>query len=164
MVFSTFPICRQNLNIWKDFFYLYWAVLLCLSACSTFLVFLTDDIQLLWLTTILHFWLPLTIWLISFLTIWRSTLEVHTASATLTLAAPETTPRLRTLWPVLCQNWLWFWMQNPELNSCWPVLCPEMLPPVYLYKLHPESRFFGTWANFMLGHDIIYMGATEASH
>lgn len=83
-VLFHFPIWKQNLNIWKRSFYLYWAALL-VSLLSFFWYFwqLTHNCfePLLWvslknytpLATILHFWLPLTIWLTSFLPIWRTT-------------------------------------------------------------------------------------------
>lgn len=175
MFFSTFPIWRQNCNIWKRFFYLYWAALLCLSACSAFLVFLTADTQLLWAFTISVFeeshatcnnftLLAVSHHLINlFPHYMKNRFErVNSATTILAFAAPETTLILRTLWPESCQNLLGFWMQNSEFNSCQPVPCPELFPPVYLYKLHPESRGFGTWANFTLDHDIIYTEATVA--
>lgn len=165
MFFSTLPIWRQILNIWKRSFYLYWVASVCLSACSAFLVFLTDDIQLLWAFTISVFeelhatfcnyftLLPASHHLINFFPCYMKNCfgRVNTATTTLAFAAPETTVILRTLWPVSCQNWLGFWMQNSELNSCWPVPCPELFPPVYLYKLRPESRIFWHLGKFHVG-------------
>lgn len=82
--------------------------------------------------------------------------RVNTAKTTLAFAAPEKTLSLRKLWPVSCQNWPGLWMQNSELNSCWPVPCPELLPPVVICTSYTQKvGVFGTWANFMLGHDII---------
>lgn len=175
MFFSTFPIWRQNLNFWKRSFYLYWAALLCLLACSAFLVFLTDDTELLWAFTISVFeeihatcnyftFLAASHYLINFFPCYMKIYfrRVNTATTTLAFAASETTLSLRTLWPMPFQNWLGFWMQNSKLNLFWPIPCPEWLSPVYLYK--QKVGGFGTWANFMLGHDIMYMGATEASH
>lgn len=40
--FPPFPLGDKALIFWKMSFYFYWAPLLCLSACSTSLVFLTD--------------------------------------------------------------------------------------------------------------------------
>lgn len=153
MFFSTFPIWRQN--IWKMSFHLYWAALLCLLACSAFLVFLTDDIQFLWAFTISIFeelqathnyftLLAASHHLINFLSRYMKIYfgRLNIATTTLAFAAPETTLSVRTLGPPSCQSWLGFWMQNSEHNSCWPVPCPELLPPENLYKLHPESRFF----------------------
>lgn len=155
MFFSTFPIWRQNLNFWKRSFYLYWAALLCLLACSAFLVFLTDDIELLWAFTISVFeeihatcnyftLLAASHHLINFFPCYMKIYfrRVNTATTTLAFAASETTLSLRTLWPVSCQNWLGFWMQNSKLIFFWPIPCPEWLPPVYLYKLHAESKGF----------------------
>lgn len=151
MFFFTLPICRQNLN---RSFNLYWAALLCLSACSAFLVFLTDDIQLLWAFTITAFeelhatynsftLLAASHHLINFFPCCMKIYfgRVHTATTTLAFATPETTLSLRTLWPVLCQNWLGFWMQNSELNSCWSLLSPELLPPVSV-KATPRKQVF----------------------
>lgn len=164
MFFSTFPIWRQNLNIWKRSFYLYWAALLCLSACSAFLVFLTADTQLLWAFTISVFeelhatcnnftLLAASHHLINFFPRYMKNCfgRVNTATTILAFAAPETTLILRTLWTGSCQNLLGFWMQNSEFNSCWPVPCPELFPPVYLHKLHPESRVFWHLGKFHVG-------------
>lgn len=76
--FPSFSFEGKALTCWKMPFYFSWSPSLCFSACSAFLAFLTDAMQLLWapITTslkhymppacILHFWLLLTILLIFF--------------------------------------------------------------------------------------------------
>lgn len=75
--FPSFSFEGKALACWKMPFYFSWSPSLCFSACSAFLAFLTDAMQLLWApitslkhymppARILHFWLLLTILLIFF--------------------------------------------------------------------------------------------------